>query len=43
MPLASTARESLNMAKAAGWGQKDFSGLSDFWCEVSDVPKARLK
>ena len=43
MPLASTARESLNMARAAGWGRKDFSGLADFWCEVSDVSKARLK
>jgi 4-hydroxybutyrate dehydrogenase/sulfolactaldehyde 3-reductase len=42
MPMAATARESLSLARANGWGKKDFSGLADFWCEISKVPKARL-
>jgi len=42
MPMAAAARESLSLARANGWGKKDFSGLADFWCDISNVPKARL-
>jgi len=43
MPMAAAARESLSLARAAGWGRKDFSGLSDFWCTMAGVPNARFK
>jgi len=43
MPMAAAARESLSLARAAGWGGKDFSGLADFWCEMAGVKKARFK
>ncbi len=43
MPMAAAARESLSMARAAGWGRTDFSGLADFWCEVANVEKARFE
>ena len=33
MPIAAAARESLSLARSAGWGDKDFSALADFWCE----------
>jgi 4-hydroxybutyrate dehydrogenase/sulfolactaldehyde 3-reductase len=43
MPMAAAARESLSLARAKGWGRKDFSGLADFWCEMAGVAKARFK
>lgn len=43
MPMAAAARESLSLARAHGWGGKDFSGLADFWCEMAGVEKARFK
>lgn len=43
MPMAAAARESLSLARAAGWGGKDFSGLADFWCEMAGVEKPRFK
>lgn len=43
MPLAAAARESLSLARSAGWGGKDFSGLADFWCETAGLDKPRLK
>ena len=42
VPIVSSARDSLNLARASGWGGKDFSGMGDFWCETSRVDKARL-
>jgi len=42
VPIVSSARDSLNLARAAGWGARDFSGLCDFWCENAGVDKARL-
>ena len=43
MPMAAAARESLSLARAAGWGGKDFSSLADFWCEMASVEKPRFK
>jgi 4-hydroxybutyrate dehydrogenase / sulfolactaldehyde 3-reductase len=43
MPLAAAARESLSMARASGYGDKDFSALLDHWCERAGVDKVRLK
>ena len=42
MPIAASTRESMSLARANGWGKKDFSALADFWCEMSKVKKARL-
>jgi 4-hydroxybutyrate dehydrogenase/sulfolactaldehyde 3-reductase len=41
MPIGAVIRESVSAAKADGWGQRDFSGLADYWCERSHVDKAR--
>jgi 4-hydroxybutyrate dehydrogenase/sulfolactaldehyde 3-reductase len=43
MPLAATAREMFNMARAGKYGQADFSGILDYLCEVADIEKPRLK
>ena len=43
MPMAAAARESISLARAGGWGSKDFSSLADFWCEMAGVEKARFK
>jgi 4-hydroxybutyrate dehydrogenase/sulfolactaldehyde 3-reductase len=43
MPLAAAARESLSMARASGYDDKDFSALLDHWCERAGVAQVRLK
>jgi 4-hydroxybutyrate dehydrogenase / sulfolactaldehyde 3-reductase len=43
MPLAAAARESLSMARASGYDDKDFSALLDHWCERAGVAKVRLQ
>jgi 4-hydroxybutyrate dehydrogenase/sulfolactaldehyde 3-reductase len=43
MPLAAAARESLSMARASGYDDRDFSALLDHWCERAAVAKVRLK
>ena len=43
MPLAAAARESLSMARASGYDEKDFSALLDHWCERAGVGQVRLK
>ena len=43
MPMAAVAREALSQARAAGWGDKDFSGLADFWCDRAGVERPRVK
>ena len=43
MPIGAAARESASLARAAGWGGRDFSAMSDFWCGMAGVEKARLK
>lgn len=42
MPVAAATREAMSLARANGWGDKDFSALADFWCEMAKVKKARL-
>ncbi len=42
MPIAAAARETVSLARAGGYGRKDFSALADFVCEVNGVDKARL-
>lgn len=43
MPLAAAARESISMARASGYDDKDFSALLDHWCERAGVGPVRLK
>ena len=43
VPMVSSARDSLNLARSAGWGHRDFSGLCDFWCDSASVELARTK
>lgn len=42
MPIGAVIQDSVSAAKEDGWGQRDFSGLADYWCERSHVNKARL-
>jgi 4-hydroxybutyrate dehydrogenase/sulfolactaldehyde 3-reductase len=43
VPLAASVRESLSLAKAGGYAERDFSSALDHWCERAGVPKARFK
>jgi len=42
MAIGAAARESLSMARARGWGGKDFSALLDALCESAGLEKPRL-
>jgi len=42
MSIGAAARESLSMARARGWGGKDFSALLDALCETAGLEKVRL-
>jgi 4-hydroxybutyrate dehydrogenase/sulfolactaldehyde 3-reductase len=42
MAIAAAARESLSLARARGWGGKDFSALLDALCEAAGLEKVRL-
>jgi len=42
MAIGAAARESLSMARARGWGAKDFSALLDALCETAGLEKVRL-
>lgn len=42
MPIGAVARESVSLARAAGYGDKDFSGLADAWCERNGIKPPRL-
>ncbi|NIM27144.1 MAG: NAD-binding protein [Gammaproteobacteria bacterium] len=42
MTIGAAARESLSMARARGWGGKDFSALLDALCESAGLDKVRL-
>ncbi len=42
LPMVAAARESVSLARAQGWGRKDFSALADFWCDLAAQPRARL-
>ena len=43
LSMGSAARECLQLARARGYGGKDFSGLLDAWCALADVEPPRLK
>lgn len=42
MPVAAAARESFTLARAAGYGGIDFSGMADALCDLAKIPRARL-
>ena len=43
MPIAATAREAFNTARARGFGSKDFSAMVDALCDLAGIEKPRLK
>lgn len=43
MAIGAAARESLSMARARGWGGKDFSALLDVLCETAGLEKVRFR
>jgi len=43
MAIGAAARESLSMARAKGWGGKDFSALLDALCESAALDKVRFR
>lgn len=43
LSMGSAARECLQLARARGYGGKDFSGLLDAWCALADVEPPRLR
>ena len=42
LPMVAAARESLSLARAGGYGAKDFSAFLDFWCERVGLDKVRV-
>ncbi len=42
MTIAAAARESLSLARAGGWGGKDFSALLDALCDAARITRVRL-
>ena len=42
MAIGAAARESLSMARARGWGPRDFSALLDALCETAGLEKVRF-
>ena len=42
MPVGAVARESFSLARASGYGQKDFSAMVDCLCELAGIQKPRL-
>ncbi len=42
MAIAAAARESLSLARAGGWGGKDFSALCDALCDAAQIARVRL-
>lgn len=43
MTIGAAARESLSLARARGWGGKDFSALLDALCEAAGLEKVRFR
>jgi 4-hydroxybutyrate dehydrogenase/sulfolactaldehyde 3-reductase len=43
MSIGAAARESLSMARARGWGGRDFSALLDALCETAGLEKVRFR
>lgn len=42
LSMGSAARECLQLARARGFGGKDFSGLLDAWCQLAGIEPPRL-
>jgi 4-hydroxybutyrate dehydrogenase/sulfolactaldehyde 3-reductase len=42
VPAAAAAREAYSVARAQGFGGKDFSAMADAWCELAGAAKPRL-
>jgi 4-hydroxybutyrate dehydrogenase/sulfolactaldehyde 3-reductase len=42
MPMAAVAREAFTVARARGFGARDFSAVADVLCEVAGIEKPRL-
>lgn len=42
VPVAAAAREAFSMARAAGYGRRDFSAMVDVLCEAAGIDKPRL-
>jgi 4-hydroxybutyrate dehydrogenase/sulfolactaldehyde 3-reductase len=43
LALGAVSREMLNLARAGSYGQKDFSAILDYLCEIAGIEKPRLK
>jgi 4-hydroxybutyrate dehydrogenase/sulfolactaldehyde 3-reductase len=43
MPVAAVAREAFSIARARGFGLKDFSAMIDVLCEMANIDKPRLR
>jgi 4-hydroxybutyrate dehydrogenase / sulfolactaldehyde 3-reductase len=43
LALGAVSREMLNLARAGNYGQKDFSAILDYLCEIAGIEKPRLK
>jgi len=42
MAIGAAARESLSLARAQGWGARDFSGLLDALCDAAGIERVRF-
>jgi 4-hydroxybutyrate dehydrogenase / sulfolactaldehyde 3-reductase len=42
VPVAAAAREAYSLARASGWGRRDFSAMVDVACELAGIDKPRL-
>jgi 4-hydroxybutyrate dehydrogenase/sulfolactaldehyde 3-reductase len=43
VPAAAAAREAYNLARARGYGARDFSAMADAWCELAGAVPPRLE
>ncbi|WP_330893024.1 NAD(P)-dependent oxidoreductase [Ramlibacter alkalitolerans] len=43
VPAAAAAREAYSLARARGYGGKDFSAMADAWCELAGAVPPRLE
>jgi 4-hydroxybutyrate dehydrogenase/sulfolactaldehyde 3-reductase len=43
VPAAAAAREAYSVARARGYGAKDFSAMADAWCELAGAVPPRLE
>ena len=43
MPIGAVAREAYSVARARGYGGKDFSAMVDSLCDLAGIEKPRLE